>query len=301
MKIGFIGLGVMGHGMAKNLLQNGFHVTVYDRSKEAVGSLLPFGAQLAASPRQLAQVSDVVITMLPTVAAEEEVIFGEHGVLVGASPGTVLIEMSTVPPQIPRRAAKSGAVCGIEVLDAPVSGGTARAENGTLTIMVGGAEETFRRCLALLHTLGDKVYHAGEIGSGASMKIVNNLMLGINMVGVAEALHLAKSLGLKPQAVFEIAQMSSGESYALKAKVPRAIQKHHSGKTKAEPGSPIDLQHKDLAIACQIGHSNGLNMDLTSFVLSIYELAQKMGAGREDISAMIELWPQLSLGNTAKA
>ncbi len=293
MKIGFIGLGVMGHGMAKNLLQNGFHLSGYDRSKEAIQGLLPFGAQISDSPQQLAQVSDVIITMLPNAGAEQEVIFGQNGIISGVRPGTVLIEMSTVSPEIPRRVAKSGAVFGMEVLDAPVSGGASRAENGTLTIMVGGEEEIFKRCLPVLHSLGDKVYHVGATGTGASMKIVNNLMLGINMVGVAEALHLAKSLGLKPQAVFEIAQMSSGESYALKAKVPRAIQKHHSGKTKTEPGSPIDLQHKDLEIALQIGRGNGLNMDLTTFVLNIYEVAQELGAGREDISAMIELWPQL--------
>lgn len=288
MKIGFIGVGAMGKPMTTNLLRAGYDLTVYDINQEAVQELVALGARAAASPAQLAQGKDVVITMLPNAKIVATTMEGPEGVFAGAAPGTIIIDMSSVAPGDTKNMAAKAEKLGLSYLDAPVSGGVAGAAKGTLTIMVGGPAETVNRVKEILEVLGQKIYHVGPVGSGDAVKVVNNLLLGINMAAVAEALVLGVKCGLDPEVLFEIISASSGSSYALQAKVPNFVLKGNF-----EPGFAVDLQYKDLELAVQTGKELQVPLYLTNGAQQIYEAARAAGLGRKDISAVIRLWEKL--------
>ncbi|WP_045572894.1 NAD(P)-dependent oxidoreductase [Desulfosporosinus sp. I2] len=283
MKVGFIGIGVMGKPMAKNILGAGYSLFVNDVNELAVQELVAEGVKRVQSPRELAQEVDVVITMLPNGGIVEQVLLGEQGIFAGAKPGFAIIDMSSVAPTFTQKMAKLAMEQQIDYIDAPVSGGVKGATEGTLTIMVGGEKEPVERYQALLEVMGKKIYHVGKVGAGDAVKIVNNLLLGVNMAAAAEAFVFGTKLGLDPKVLLEIISVSSGNSYALAAKMPNFVFKG-----QFEAGFAIDLQFKDLELAVQTAKEARVPMMLTNVAQQVFEQARAAGLGREDISAVIK-------------
>lgn len=288
MKVGFIGIGAMGGPMSLNLLRAGFDLTVYDLNPGAVKNLIAAGASSALTPKDLAHNANVVITMLPHFDAIRSVLEGEDGVLAGINEGSVIIDMSTVSPVQTRKMASLAEKKGVFYLDAPVSGGVGGAAEGSLTIMVGGVKTAIERIMDILNVLGKKVYCVGGVGAGDATKLVNNMLLGINMAAVAEALTVGVKAGLDPWNLLEIISCSSGRSYALESKMPNYVMKG-----RFEPGFAIDLQLKDLELATQTGKELGVPLFLTNLTQQIFEQSRALGLGGEDISAVIKILEKL--------
>ncbi len=289
MKVGFIGIGAMGKPMALNILRAGYSLIVNDISEAGVQELVAQGAMRAATPQDLAGQVDVVITMLPNGAIVEQILLSEQGVFAGAKPGLTVIDMSSVAPGFSRKMAGLAARRQLNYLDAPVSGGVKGATEGTLTIMVGGDPDTVNHFRPLLEAIGKKIYHVGGAGSGDAVKLVNNLLLAVNMAAVAEGFVLGTKLGLNPQTLFDVIRASSGDSYALTAKTQNFIFKGNFA-----PGFAVDLQYKDLELATQTAKELKVPMFLTSTAQQIFEQARAAGLGREDISAVIKPLEELS-------
>lgn len=283
MKVGFIGIGVMGKPMAKNIMAAGYPLFVNDVIETAVQELVNEGAIRVQSPRELAQEVDVVITMLPNGGIVEQVLLGEQGVFAGAKPGFTIIDMSSVAPTFTQRMARLAEKHQIGYIDAPVSGGLKGATEGSLTIMVGGKKELVENYQSLLEIMGKKIYHVGKVGDGDAVKIVNNLLLGVNMAAAAEAFVLGTKLGLDPEVLLEVISVSSGNSYALAAKMQNFILKG-----QFEAGFAIDLQYKDLELAIQTAKESKVPMIMTNVAQQVFEQARAAGLGREDISAVIK-------------
>ncbi len=283
MEIGFIGLGNMGKPMAKNLCKAGYSLIVNDLNREAVAELVAMGAQEAQTPAGLAKNVDVLITMLPNEAIVRQVIMGETGVLQGAAEGLCLIDMSSVSPEFSRQMAANAEKQGLAYMDAPVSGGVKGAEGGRLTIMVGGKESVIQKCRPVLEVLGEKIYEVGAIGSGDAVKMINNMLLAVNMAAAAEAFVLGQKIGLDPQKMLDIIGESSGSSYALQAKMPNFVFKGEFA-----PGFMIDLQQKDLELAIQSAKKQQVPFFMAALAQQVYSQAQSAGFGREDISAVIK-------------
>ncbi len=288
MKIGFIGLGVMGKNMATNLIKKGYNLKVSDLNKDAVNELKEMGAEEGQSAAEVASGSDIVFTSLPNSQIVEGVVTGKGGILEGAKEGTIYIDLSSITPKTIQNIAKKANEKGVKVLDAPVSGGLAGAQKGTLTIMVGGDEETFNKALPVLSCIGTKVSHVGDIGAGDTMKLVNNLLLGINMVAVSEALALGVKAGLKPEVMYDIISQSSGSSYALTAKYKNFIAKGNF-----VPGFSTDLQYKDLQLAVDTAKDLKMPLLVGNVAQQMYEVARAKGLGTEDISAVIKVYEEL--------
>ncbi|SCG81993.1 tartronate semialdehyde reductase [Proteiniborus sp. DW1] len=285
MKIGFIGLGVMGKRMAANVLKSGYQLIVSDLNNDAVKELVEMGAEEGQTPAEVAKDADIVLTSLPNSAIVENVVLGENGILEGAKEGAVIVDLSSITPKSIQNIAEKANHKGVEVLDAPVSGGAAGAEKGTLTIMVGGNKESFEKALPVLNCIGTKVYHVGEVGAGDTVKLVNNLLLGANMVAVAEALALGVKAGLKPDVLYDIISQSSGASYALTAKYKNFIAKGNF-----EPGFMIDLQYKDLQLAVDTAKDLKMPLIIGNLSQQMFEAARAKGLGAEDISAVLKLY-----------
>ena len=283
MEIGFIGLGNMGKPMAKNLCKAGYSLIVNDLNREAVAELVAMGAQEAQTPAGLAKNVDVLITMLPNEAIVRQVIMGETGILQGAAEGLCLIDMSSVSPEFSRQMAANAEKQGLAYMDAPVSGGVKGAEGGRLTIMVGGKESVIQKCRPVLEVLGEKIYEVGAIGSGDAVKMINNMLLAVNMAAAAEAFVLGQKIGLDPQKMLDIIGESSGSSYALQAKMPNFVFKGEFA-----PGFMIDLQQKDLELAIQSAKKQQVPFFMAALAQQVYSQAQSAGFGREDISAVIK-------------
>lgn len=287
MKIGFIGLGVMGKRMAANVVKGGYDLTVSDLNKEAVKELVEMGAKEAQTPKEVSKDADIVFTSLPNSKIVEMVIVGKEGVLEGAKEGTIVVDLSSITPKVIQGIAKKAKEKGIEVLDAPVSGGAAGAEKGTLTIMLGGNKEAYEKALPVLNCIGKKVTHVGEVGAGDTVKLVNNLLLGANMVAVAEAFSLGVKAGLKTEVLYDIISQSSGSSYALTAKYENFIAKGNF-----EPGFMIDLQHKDIQLAVETAKDLKMPLMVGNVAQQMYEMARAKGLGMEDISAVLKLYEE---------
>jgi len=288
MKIGFIGLGVMGKNMAANLIKKGYKLKVSDLNKDAVNELKKMGAEEGKNAADVAAGSDIVFTSLPNSQIVEAVVTGKGGILEGAKEGTIYIDLSSITPKAIQNIAKKASEKGVKVLDAPVSGGVAGAQKGTLTIMVGGDEETFNKALPTLNCIGTKVFHVGDIGAGDTIKLVNNLLLGVNMVAVSEALALGVKAGLKPEIMYDIISQSSGSSYALTAKYKNFIAKGNFA-----PGFTIDLQYKDLQLAVDTAKDLKMPLLIGNVAQQMYEVARAKGLGTEDISAVLKVYEEL--------
>ena len=289
MKAGFIGLGAMGRPMAKRLAQAGVALTVFDVVPEAVAEMTALGAAAAKSAKEVAEASEVVFSSLPNSAILKAVMLGPDGVMAGIKSGSIVVDFSSVEPQVSRDLAKTFADKGCAALDAPVSGGVAGAEAGTLTIMVGGEAADLEKVRPFIDNIGKKIFHVGSNGAGQAIKLVNNLLLGANMAAAAEALTLGAKLGLAPETMLQIISQSSGGSYALTAKAEKFIFKGDFA-----PGFAVDLQYKDLELAISTAKSLTVPLLMGNQAQQIYETARAKGQGREDISSIIKLNEELA-------
>ncbi len=287
MKIGFIGIGAMGLPMANNVMKAGHELYINDVNKEAVEKLVSMGAKSADSAKELAQISDMVILMLPNTKIIELVLNGDKGLLAGLKAGSTIINTSSIDPMSTKRLASSVEKMQVEWIDSPVSGGTKGAEAGTLTLMVGCKEEVLEDVRPILEAMG-KIQYVGDIGAGSGIKMVNNLLLGINTVAISEALVLGAKVGIKPEVMLDVIGNSSGRSYAFEAKVPNYILKGNF-----DPGFAIDLQYKDLQLAISAAKELKVPLYLGNLSQQVYESARAAGLGKKDISAVITLLEKL--------
>ncbi len=288
-RVGFIGLGIMGKPMARNLMKAGFPLTIYARHPEKVQDVVGSGAVLVASSRAVAEASDVVITMLPNSPEVEEVVLGDTGVLEGARPGLIVVDMSTIAPEASRTLATRCAERGVAFLDAPVSGGSVGAEAGTLSIMVGGDAQAFEQCRAVFEAMGskDKIFYVGPSGSGEVVKIANNLLCGAISAATAEALVLGVKAGVSTELLAKIIGASSGASAQLSNVFPIRV---FNG--SFQPGFMTDLLYKDLGLALDLGAQTGVPTEFAALSRDWFERAREAGFGREDYTAVIKLLEQ---------
>ncbi len=287
-KIGFIGLGIMGKPMAKNLLKAGYELVVFDINQDAVKEVVAAGAKSAPTSKDVAMQSEVVITMLPNSPHVKTAILGENGVLEGAKAGLVLIDMSSIAPLASQEVAAAVAKKGVEMLDAPVSGGEPKAIDGTLSIMVGGKKELFERCAELLSKMGKSVVLCGEIGAGNTTKLANQIVVALNIAAVSEAFVLATKAGVDPELVFNAIRGGLAGSTVMEAKGPMML----AGNFK--PGFKIDLHIKDLANAIETGHDVGVPLPLTASVMEILQALKVDGKGQNDHSGIVEFYEKLA-------
>ena len=293
MQIGFIGIGVMGRPMTLNLLKAGHDVSTYARhpEKPEVQEVLQAGARLAPSSRAVAIASEVVITMVPNSAQVEEVVAGSNGILDGARKGLIIIDMSTVSPTTSRKLAEAAAAKGAQFLDAPVSGGSQGAEQGTLTIIVGGERAAFERALPVLEAMGkkEKIVYVGPSGSGEIIKIVNNMLVGTIAAATAEAFVLGVKAGVDVDAMAKIIGMSTGASWQLSNQFPlRAFNGSFN------PGFMTDLLHKDLGLALDLAAENQTPVAMTSLARQLYEMARAAGYGHHDYTVLLKVLEQIA-------
>lgn len=278
--IGFVGLGIMGKPMARNLLKAGFSLSVCSRSAPPVDELVADGASRADSPRACADGRDAIVTMLPDSPDSERVILGEDGVLEGAASGSVVIDMSSIAPTVSQKIASACEAKGVEFLDAPVSGGEPGAISGQLAIMVGGKKEIFERARPLFETLGKSFVLCGPAGAGNTTKLANQIIVAANIEAVGEALVLARKAGLDPEVVFEAIRGGLAGSKVLDAKAPMMIAGNF------EPGFRIRLHQKDLANALLTGKELGVPLPVTALVQQMVGALVVNGKGDRDHSAI---------------
>jgi 3-hydroxyisobutyrate dehydrogenase-like beta-hydroxyacid dehydrogenase len=278
--VGFIGLGYMGKHMARNIRKAGFPLVVHNRNQEPVTELVAEGATAVDSPRALAAQVDVVCSCLPGPADVEKVYLGENGVIAGVKRGQILIELSTIDPDTHQRIAARAAELGAGYLDGPVSGGTTGARDATLSIMIGGSAETLEQAMPVLRAMGQRIYHAGPVGAGAAVKLVNQLMGAVNNLGVIEGMVLGTKFGIDPALLYEIVSNSSGASRSLGA-VPSILQRDF------EPGFMIDLAHKDVALAVDLGRRLKVRTLAAALAQQILQETQASGFGRNGTNAQI--------------
>ena len=287
-KIGFVGLGIMGKPMAKNLLRAGYAVTVFDINQDAVKEVMAEGAAMAKTSKEVAQHSEVVITMLPNSPHVKTAVLGENGVLEGAKPGLILIDMSSIAPLASQEIAAAVAKKGVEMLDAPVSGGEPKAIDGTLSIMVGGKQELFDQCFELLGKMGKSIVRCGDIGAGNTTKLANQIVVALNIAAVSEAFVLATKAGVDPELVFNAIRGGLAGSTVMEAKGPMML----AGNFK--PGFKIDLHIKDLANAIETGHDVGVPLPLTASVMEILQALKVDGKGQNDHSGIVQFYENLA-------
>jgi len=282
--VGFIGLGLMGRPMAANLLKAGHEVTVWNRTASRADDLAGQGAKRAATPRELAAASEVVITIVSDPPALESVLWGDDGVFAGLKRGSVLVDSSTVSPALERRAAAAAAAQSAEFLEAPVTGGTWGAEKGELVFMVGGEAATLKRVEPVLGVMGKKWFHLGPHGAGQTVKLAMNLLLALEAEAFAESLALVRRAGIAGEKLFEVMQTSMGRSGLLDIKGPMML------KGEYKPSFPLRLMHKDMSLALDL--ANQLGVPLPSAAATREVLNAVKGATREDVdfSALASFW-----------
>lgn len=289
-KVGFIGLGAMGRPMSKNLIKAGFPVTVFDINPAAVDDLVQAGAVAAGSAKEVAQLTDVVITMLPACAHVKVAVLGPGGVLEGMAAGKTIIDMSSIAPTTTKLVAEEAAKKGVKMIDAPVSGGTVGAENGTLTIMVGGPKEVMEEHMDVLQAMGKNIKHLGGIGMGEAVKMVNQILVGVNMLALAEAFVLGVKAGADPQVMYEVIRTSAGNSFMVDSRLPSYVFPGEFEK----PGFALDLQKKDLGLAVDTAKELNVPIPATSLAYQLYTAVSSLGRGRMDSSAIITLFEDLA-------
>ena len=287
-RIGFVGLGVMGAPMASNLIKAGATVTVHNRGRGAVEALAAEGAETADNSREVAEASDVVITMLPDSPDVEDVVLGEDGVAEGLREGGLLIDMSTITPATARAVHAALAERGVEAVDAPVSGGQPAAQSGDLSIMAGGSEAAFERARPVFDVLGKSAVHIGPPGAGQVAKAANQIVVALTIQAVAEALVLARKAGVDPAKVREALLGGFAQSKILEAHGQRMLDRSF------DPGFRLELHRKDLAIALQTAREEGVPLLATAQAAELMNALLAQGAGDRDHSALVQVYEQLS-------
>lgn len=280
--IGFVGVGAMGKPMARNLLKAGFSVMVHDKQPEPVRELAKAGAVEGATLESIAQFATHIITMLPASPEVTEVYLGSGGLLAHGKAGQTWIDMSTHEPASIVAVGHEAAKRGIDVLDAPVSGGTFGAEAGTLAIMVGGKKEIFQQSEPILKAMGKNVFHCGDLGAGEIVKLVNNFLAAVNILGVVEAFCAGVKAGVDPAILHKVICVSSGQSYALQTYLP-----NKGFKGDFEPGFTVDLMYKDLSCALALADEVKVPCLLGSLTRSLFGLLQGAGFGKKDTTVAL--------------
>ena len=287
-RIGFIGLGLMGSGMSMNLLRAGFPITVWNRTPSKMKPLLDAGAEGAGSPREVAERSDVVVDIVTDSPDVEGVLLGPEGVIHGARPGTVVIDMSTISPSVTRRIAEELGKKGVRMLDAPVSGGDVGAREGTLSIMVGGDEEVYEECLPVFQAMGRTITHVGGSGMGQTVKLVNQILVGMNMLGVAEALMFARKSGVDLEKCLAAVSGGAAGSWQLTNNGAKLL------KGDLEPGFKVKDYIKDLRLIMEAAADAEMPLMGTSVVQQMFRSLDAEGLRQKGTQAVIRAVEKLA-------
>ncbi len=282
-KVGFVGLGIMGKSMARNLMRAGYDLVVHNRSRGPVEELVAEGAEAAGSPREVAENSGMVFTMLPGPPEVEEVVAGEDGLLRGATEGSLLVDMSTSSPLLARKLARIARERGVGVLDAPVSGADVGAKEGTLSIMVGGDEENFERARPLFDVMGKTVVHVGESGAGQTVKACNQIVVALTIEAVSEALVLGSRAGVNPGKVIEVLSGGLAGNKVMEVKAEKFLSRDF------EPGGKVEFHHKDLGIALEAAKEYGVVLPVTAVVDQMFGALMAKGRSGWDHCALLTL------------
>jgi 3-hydroxyisobutyrate dehydrogenase len=280
-RVGLIGLGIMGKPMARNLLKAGFALTVYNRTTSKADDLRGEGAAVASTPADVAAVSDVIITMVTNSPDVEEVVLGSHGVIEGARAGSILVDMSTISPEITRAIGAQLAPRGVEMLDAPVSGGERGAIEGTLSIMAGGDPAGFERCRPLFEAMGKKLVYCGPLGAGQTVKLCNQIVVGLHNLAVSECLVFAAASGINTDRMLEAVSAGAAGSWALSNLAPKVLRRDFS------PGFKVSLQQKDLRLALEAADRMHLSLPGLALTHQLYGALERRGLGDEGNQALV--------------
>lgn len=281
-RVGFIGLGIMGRGMAANILKAGFALTVWNRTIERARPLLESGAQAASSPADLAARSDIIVTCVSDTPDVQAVILGEHGVIQAVRPGSLVVDMSTISPAVTQEIAAALAAKGVDMLDAPVSGGSEGAAKGALSIMVGGQPEALERARPVLQAMGTRITHVGPHGAGQTVKLVNQVIVVGNCLAMAEGLLLAQAGGVDMQRALEAVSAGAAGSWMLSNRGPQIIARDW------RPGFTVALQQKDLRLVLQAADQLGAPLPGTSLIFQLYRTLEAKGLSGDGNHALIK-------------
>lgn len=287
MKIGFIGLGIMGKPMSKNLVKAGHELVVCDFNKDAVAELVEMGAKQAANGAEVAKECDVIITMLPNSPHVRSVALGENGIADGAHEGSVLIDMSSIDPTESKKIGEELAKKGIEMLDAPVSGGEPKAIDGTLSVMVGGKKDLFDKYYDMLMVMAGSVVYVGELGSGNVAKLANQIVVAVNIAAVGEALAFAKKAGTDPELVYQAIRGGLAGSTVMDAKAPMMLSRNF------KPGFRIELHIKDLNNALNAAHAISAPVPLTGQLMEMMQALKADGYEKDDHSSLVKFYEKI--------
>jgi len=288
MKIGFVGLGIMGKPMAKNLLKKGYEVVCYDFNKANVNDVVESGATAGISGKEVASQTDIVITMLPNSPNVEAALFSENGIAAGLSEGKIVIDMSSINPVASQQFAEKLAQLGAEFLDAPVSGGEPKAIDGTIAVMVGGNKKIFDRCYDLLMAMSGSVTYVGEVGAGNITKLANQMVVAINIAAVSEALSFAKKAGVNPELVYKAIRGGLAGSTVMDAKSPMILERNF------EPGFRIELHMKDLQNALDTSHDINVSTPLTAQLMEMMQVLKNDGLEKKDHAAIAKYYEKMN-------
>ncbi len=287
-KIGFIGLGIMGKPMCRNLLKAGYELVVYNRSPKAIQELVQAGAEAGESPKDVAERCEIIITMLPNSPNVQEVILGPNGVLEGVRPGSIVIDMSSIAPITSREVAQVLVHKSVRFLDAPVSGGEPKAIEGSLSIMVGGDPADFEECSPIFQAMGSSALLCGDVGAGNLTKLANQIIVAINIAAVSEALMLVSKAGVNPETVYKAIRGGLAGSTVLDAKAPLMIER------RFDPGFRIGLHIKDLNNVLETGHEIGSPLPLTASVMEMMQVLKAQGLDQADHGALVQYYEKLA-------
>lgn len=284
MKVGFIGLGIMGKPMSKNMLKAGYELVVMDVNPGPVEEVVAAGASSADTPKAVAEQTEIIITMLPNSPHVKAAVLGENGIIEGAKPGTVVIDMSSIAPLASKEVAAELEKIGVEMLDAPVSGGEPKAIDGTISVMVGGKKEVFDQCYDLMMTMAGSVVYTGSIGAGNITKLANQVIVALNIAAMSEALVLATKAGVEPELVYQAIRGGLAGSTVLDAKAPLVMDR------KFDPGFRIELHIKDLANVLETAHAIGVPLPLTAGVMEIMQALKVDGKQGNDHGGLVQYY-----------
>lgn len=288
MKVGFIGLGIMGKPMCKNLMKAGHELVVTTHNPNALKEMEALGAKAVHCGREVAEAADVIITMLPNSPQVREVALGKGGIIESGKKGTVLIDMSSIDPTESKAISAALAEKGMDMLDAPVSGGEPKAIDGTISVMAGGKKETFDKYYDLLMDMAGSVVYVGPIGSGNVAKLANQIIVAVNIAAVSEALTLATKAGTDPELVYQAIRGGLAGSTVLDAKAPMMMDRNF------KPGFRIELHMKDLNNALNAGHAVNAALPLTAQLMEIMQSLKACGCEKEDHSSIVKYYEKIS-------
>ncbi len=288
MRIGFVGLGIMGQGMAANILKAKHPLTVWNRTKKRTEKIESAGAAVASTPAEVASQSDIIIVCVSDTPDVESVVLGEDGIIHGIEPGKLVVDMSTISPKATRAMAAALKEKGASMLDAPISGGSEGAANGSLSIMVGGDANDFERALPVFNAMGKTVTHVGPIGAGQTVKLVNQILVVVTALGVSEALVFAEAGGLDLEKTLAAVSGGAAGSWMLSNRGPQVVDRDW------RPGFTIDLQQKDLRLALEAANELGVPLMGTSLVHQLYQSLQRQGLGLEGNHALVKAIEKMS-------